>query len=99
MSPKAAKKSAHEGQIVLTASYPINVSAALDKKAFEDAMRNMLQVEGKLCAWQKISATEAGTFRLIAEFEDVDVAQRAVKRCKGIAVSTVPSLYCQSTNS
>ena len=41
----------------------------------------MLSVEGPLCAWKRISAPGAETFRMIAEFADAAMALRAVARC------------------
>lgn len=81
VSPKSKLRSAHEGQIVLTATY--SAHAAHNKKEFEDGLKQLLEVDGKLCAWQKISATEAGTFRLIAEFCDIKKAKQAIARCNG----------------
>jgi hypothetical protein len=55
----------------------------LDKKVFEDSMRKLLTVEGSLCAWQKMTATEGGVFELVAEFEDSSFALRAIQRLNG----------------
>jgi hypothetical protein len=43
----------------------------------------LLSVEGQLFAWQKLAATEAGTFRIVAEFFDSALALRAVQRLNG----------------
>jgi hypothetical protein len=43
----------------------------------------LLSAEGKLFAWQKLSATEAGAFRMVAEFDNASLAPRAVNRCNG----------------
>ncbi|TAQ90445.1 hypothetical protein B7494_g1292 [Chlorociboria aeruginascens] len=82
-----AKYSAHEGQVVLTASYPTNVS--FDTKEFEESLRALLSAEGELHAWQKLLATEAGTFRMVAEFMDAAMAVRAVQRCHGKKIDSV----------
>lgn len=87
ISPRSRPRSAHEGQVILTAIYP--PLASHNKKSFEDGLRQLLEVDGKLCAWQKISATEAGTFRLIAEFCDIKKAQMAITRCNGKYLSGV----------
>lgn len=78
---KHQKMTAHEGQVVLRASYPR--TSDLDKKAFEESMRGLLAVEGPLCAWQKMTATEAGVFELVAEFEDASHVLRAIQRLNG----------------
>ena len=70
--------------MVLTASYP--VGTPYNKKAFEDALRAMLSAEAGedgLNAWQKLAATEAGTFRMVAEFCDSTLARNAVQRLNG----------------
>ena len=77
-TPSKGSYSAHEGQVVLNASYPIGTP--YNKKAFEDGLIAVLSVEGKLHAWQKQAATEAGTFRMIVEFCDSALALRAVQR-------------------
>jgi hypothetical protein len=71
----------------LTVTYPAN--AAVDRKVFEDAVRAALQTEGNLLAWQKIAATQIGTFKMIAEYCDTFKAQKAVKRLHGC--------YCKVT--
>ena len=58
----------------------------LDKSVFEESLRAALAVEGELYAWQKFLATEAGTYRMVAEFVDSTHASRAVKRCNGKTV-------------
>jgi hypothetical protein len=47
--------SAHEGQVLLTVDYPPDSNP--DKKLLENSLIQMLEVEGKLHAWQKLSAT------------------------------------------
>ncbi|KAG9246370.1 RNA recognition motif 2-domain-containing protein [Calycina marina] len=71
----------HEGQVMLSAEYPATVS--YDKKGFEQNLRQLLGVSGELVAWQKFAATEAGVFRLVAEFYDADHATAAVERVHG----------------
>lgn len=73
--------SAHEGQILLEAKYPTKVT--IDKFEFEDSLRAALSAEGEIYAWQKLLASEAGSYRMVAEFVDSTVASRAVKRCNG----------------
>jgi hypothetical protein len=71
--------SAHEGQVLIGATYPTNRD--VNRKEFEESLRALLAVEGPLCAWQKLSATEVGTFQMVAEFFDASLAPRAVQRC------------------
>ncbi|KAM3073805.1 hypothetical protein ACMFMG_008430 [Clarireedia jacksonii] len=79
--------SAHEGQVMMTASYPSNT--ALDKKEFEESLRELLSAEGELYAWQKLLATEAGTFRMVAEFADSALVTRAIARCNNKIIGSV----------
>lgn len=85
-------QTAHEGQVIMTASYPSNT--ALDRKAFEESLRELLSAEGELYAWQKLLATEAGTFKMVAEFADSGLAGRAIARCNnkiiGVRLSNPP---------
>jgi hypothetical protein len=80
-SPSKGSYSAHEGQVVLTATYPIGTPC--NKKTFEDGLRALVSVEGKLNAWQKLAATEAGAFRMVAEFCDSALALHAIQRLDG----------------
>lgn len=64
---------------MLTATYPPHTN--IDKKVFEESLRELLSVECDLYAWQKFLATEAGTFRLCAEFVDSSFVARAIERC------------------
>lgn len=86
--------SAHEGQVMLTATYPPNSN--IDMKAFEESLRDLLSVEGELYAWQRFCATEAGTFRLCAEFVDSAMVARTIERCDnkliGVCIS-LPLIY------
>jgi uncharacterized membrane protein len=43
----------------------------------------LLAIEGSLCAWLKVTATEAGVFHMIAEFHDASFATRAIQRLDG----------------
>ncbi|OWP05060.1 RNA recognition domain-containing protein [Marssonina coronariae] len=70
--------STHEGQVVLRVQYPATRTAS--KHAFEKHMHELLTSEGPFCAWQKIVATEAGIFHLVAEYEDCMHAARAIHR-------------------
>ncbi|KAI9646936.1 hypothetical protein NHQ30_004936 [Ciborinia camelliae] len=79
--------SAHEGQVMLTATYPPNTN--IDKKVFEESLRELLSVEGELYAWQKFLATEAGTFRLCAEFVDSAFVSRAIERCNNKLIGNI----------
>ncbi|ESZ99458.1 hypothetical protein SBOR_0220 [Sclerotinia borealis F-4128] len=79
--------SAHEGQVMLTATYPPNTN--IDKQVFEESLRDLLSVEGELYAWQKFLATEAGTFRLCAEFVDSAMVARAIERCNNKIIGNV----------
>ncbi|PQE16546.1 meiosis mei2 protein [Rutstroemia sp. NJR-2017a BBW] len=85
---------AHEGQVVLTASYPSNT--ALDRKEFEESLRELLSAEGELHAWQKLLATEAGTFKMVAEFANSALVPRAINRCNnkmiGVRLSFLPAI-------
>lgn len=80
-SPSKSAYSAHEGQVVLSVSYPVGTPC--NKKTFEDGLRAMLSAEGLLYAWQKLAATEAGVFRMVAEFGDSALALHAVQRLDG----------------
>ena len=62
----------------MTASYPIGTPC--NKKVFEDGLIGALSAEGDLFAWQKQAATEAGTYRMVAEYCDATVALHAVER-------------------
>ena len=53
----------------------------MNRQAFEENLRELLAAEGPLCAWKRISAPGAETFRMIAEFADAAMALRAVARC------------------
>ncbi|TGO69124.1 hypothetical protein BOTNAR_0015g00400 [Botryotinia narcissicola] len=79
--------SAHEGQVMLTATYPPHTN--IDKKVFEESLRDLLSVEGELYAWQKFLATEAGTFRLCAEFVDSAMVARAIERCNNKLIGNI----------
>ncbi|KAF7875068.1 hypothetical protein EAF04_002240 [Stromatinia cepivora] len=79
--------SAHEGQVMLTATYLPNTN--IDKKVFEESLRDLLSVEGELYAWQKFLATEAGTFRLCAEFVDSAMVSRAIDRCNNKLIGNI----------
>ncbi|KAM3073807.1 hypothetical protein ACMFMG_008430 [Clarireedia jacksonii] len=72
---------------MMTASYPSNT--ALDKKEFEESLRELLSAEGELYAWQKLLATEAGTFRMVAEFADSALVTRAIARCNNKIIGSV----------
>jgi hypothetical protein len=74
-----SKHSAHEGQVLLCATYPTVGDA--NRKDFEESLRALLAVEGPLCAWKRISAPGATTFQLVAEYADAAMAPRAVSRC------------------
>jgi hypothetical protein len=75
---------AHEGQVILQASYP--TSSIVSKKAFEDELRGILSVDGSLCAWQKLNDADAGVLVLLAEFHDASIVPRAVLRCDGMLI-------------
>lgn len=65
----------------------------MDSKQIERAVRVVLEEDGhKLYAYQKIPATAAGTFHLIAEYEDSLIAQEATRKLdrRIIAVSLPP---------
>ncbi|KAA8572925.1 hypothetical protein EYC84_003476 [Monilinia fructicola] len=79
--------SAHEGQVMLTATYPPHTN--IDKKVFEESLRELLSVECDLYAWQKFLATEAGTFRLCAEFVDSSFVARAIERCNNRIIGNI----------
>ncbi|RAL60197.1 hypothetical protein DID88_000818 [Monilinia fructigena] len=79
--------SAHEGQVMLTATYPPHTN--IDKKVFEESLRELLSVECELYAWQKFLATEAGTFRLCAEFVDSAFVTRAIERCNNRIIGNI----------
>lgn len=66
---------------MVTASYPVELP--LNRKDFEESLRALLSAEGRLVAWQKLSATEAGTIKMVVEFFDAALAIRAVARCDG----------------
>jgi hypothetical protein len=51
-------------------------------------------VDGAVYAYQKQLATEAGTFRLIAEYSDVNSAVRAIERLNGTTVRVSISTVC-----
>ncbi len=93
-SPEKDFCSAHEGQVVLRVKYPVSRSST--KGQFEQSMRDLLAVEGPICAWQKMAATEAGTFHMIAEFEDCAHAGRAINRlnAKQVGVSRILKSPC-----
>lgn len=61
---------------------------------FEESLRAMLSAEGDLYAWKRILATEAGIYRMVAEFIDSDMAPRAARRCnkQTIGVANIPSI-------
>ncbi|KAI9049332.1 hypothetical protein LZ554_007176 [Drepanopeziza brunnea f. sp. 'monogermtubi'] len=85
---------AHEGQVVLKVKYPATRNSG--KGAFELQIRDLLAVEGPIRAWQKIVATEAGIYHLVAEFEDACHAGRAIQRLNGTSVGNPsdPSFIC-----
>ena len=67
----------------------------MNKKRFEETLINWLEVDNhKLCAWQKLSATQAGTFRLVAEYYDSAFAAKAVERSKGDRVKVSGTFFC-----
>jgi hypothetical protein len=55
--------SAHEAQVVLTVNYP--AASNPDMKLLEDGLIQMLEVEGRLYAWQKLSATPVSFLSLL----------------------------------
>ncbi|KAI6247737.1 Meiosis protein mei2 [Erysiphe necator] len=70
-------RSEHEGQVVIRLNFPHGV----DCKQIERGVRALLEEDGhKLFASQKMPATAAGIFHLIAEFEDCLSAKAAVRR-------------------
>ncbi|KAL2068332.1 hypothetical protein VTL71DRAFT_16430 [Oculimacula yallundae] len=82
VSPQQEFASAHEGQVALRVKYPSGRSS--NKAQFEKSIRDLLAVEGSVVAWQKLAATEAGVFHLIAEFNDSAHALRAMQRINGM---------------
>ncbi|KAG0648563.1 Meiosis mei2 [Hyphodiscus hymeniophilus] len=80
-SPSKGSYSAHEGQIIVVASYPTGTPC--NKKVFEEGLVDVLSVEGDLFAWQKQAASTAGTYRMVAEYCDANHAIRAVERLNG----------------
>lgn len=93
-SPHRQSFTAHEGQVVLKVKYP--VTRASNKGAFELQIRDLLAVEGPIRAWQKIVATEAGVYHLVAEFEDSSHAGRAIQRLNGTKVGVSFALALSS---
>src|SRR5450432_2008661 len=83
-NPKLPHVSAHEGQIGLVANFPSG--GGFDRAKLEGIILDLLNVDGTVYAYQKQLATEAGTFRLIAEYGDVNAAARAVERLNGATV-------------
>lgn len=82
-TPSKGRYSKHEGQVILTAKYP--VGTPYNKTAFEQGLRDILSAQGKLLAWQKQAATEAGICTFVVEYYDAAKALSAVKtldRCK-----------------
>ncbi|EPQ62306.1 BgtA-20392 [Blumeria graminis f. sp. tritici] len=74
---KKSKSSEHEGQVVIKINYPLG----FDYKQIEKEVRILLERDGrKLYASQKMPATAAGIYHLIAEFEDSSVTQDVVRR-------------------
>jgi hypothetical protein len=65
----------------VTVTYP--QGTPYKKSVFEDSVRAILSAQGDLFAWQKLMATEAGAFRMVAEFCDCSNAELAVKRLNG----------------
>ncbi|KAK0099681.1 hypothetical protein ONS96_008177 [Cadophora gregata f. sp. sojae] len=77
-SPQTDTVSVHQGQVALRVKYPSGRGS--NKVQFEKNIRDLLAVEGSVVAWQKMAATEAGVFHLIAEFNDACHAVRAMQR-------------------
>ncbi|POS85921.1 hypothetical protein EPUL_000940 [Erysiphe pulchra] len=70
-------RSEHEGQVVVRLNFPHGI----DCKQIERGVRALLEEDGhKLFASQKMPATAAGIFHLIAEFEDCLSSKAAVRR-------------------
>lgn len=97
VSPETkAVYSAHEGQVMLTATFP--PATQIDKKVFEESLRDLLAIECPLYAWQKFLATEAGTFRLCAEFVDSAFVPRAIERCNNRIIGVCIAPFCLVKN-
>ncbi|RKF58583.1 putative rna recognition domain-containing protein 2 [Golovinomyces cichoracearum] len=77
-SPGAkVNRSEHEGQVVVRFNYPHRI----DCKQIERTVRILLEEDGhKLYASQKMPATAAGIFHLIAEYEDCLSTKAAIRR-------------------
>lgn len=73
-------QSNHEGQIMVTAKFPI--SKSFDRNRFQESLLSTISAEGELYAWKNISS-EAGTFKMIAEFADATEVQHALLHCNG----------------
>ncbi len=76
--------SAHEGQVSLLANFP--AAGGFDRAKLEGIILDLLRVDGAVYAYQKQLATEAGTLRLVAEYDDVNSAARAIERLNGATV-------------
>lgn len=64
-----------------------------NKTQFEKGIRDLLAVEGSIVAWQKMAATEAGVFHLIAEFNDAGHAFRAIQRLNNMNLTVSDHSY------
>lgn len=65
----------HEGQVYMLATYP---TSGMNRHKVEETLRNLLGSRGDLCAFQKQMGTGAGTFKVVAEYNDIDAAIFAV---------------------
>jgi hypothetical protein len=69
---------------MLTANFPSG--GGYDRAKLESIILDILKVDGAVYAYRKQAAPETGSFRLVAEYSDVNSAVRAIERLNGTTV-------------